>query len=79
MLPRANRGSPGSHARCLCTCTGSLTARDPDTPRDIGVPNAAFRFSLQRRRPGVSSYAAGYLAHMFPCQRFDASLTSGSA
>jgi len=44
----------GSRARCLRTCTGSLTARDSGTPRDIGVPDVAFRFSLQRRRPGVS-------------------------
>jgi hypothetical protein len=34
------------------TCTGSLTARDSGTPRDIGAPDGAFRFSLQRRRPG---------------------------
>jgi hypothetical protein len=64
----------GSH-----TCAGSLTARDPDAPRDAGVSGVAFRFSLRRRRPGVSSYAAEYLAHMFPCQRFGAALASGSA
>ena len=61
------------------TCAGSLTARDPDTPRDVGVPGVAFRFSLRRQRPGVSSYAAEYPAHTFPCQRFDAALASGSA
>src|SRR5882762_11878514 len=47
-------GSPGSRTRCLRTCTGSLTARDSSTPRDIGAPDGAFRISLQRRRPGVS-------------------------
>src|SRR6266478_8055284 len=54
LQPWANLGSPGSRARCLRTCTGSLTARDSGTPRDIGAPDVAFRFSLQRRRPGVS-------------------------
>jgi hypothetical protein len=53
MLPRAGLGSPGYRARCLRTCTGSLTARDSGTPRDIGAPDGAFRISLQRRRPGV--------------------------
>jgi hypothetical protein len=48
-----NVGSPGSRARCLRTCSGSLTARDSGTPRDIGAPDGAFRFLLQRRRPGV--------------------------
>jgi hypothetical protein len=42
----------GSRARCLRTCTGSLTARDSGAPRDIGAPDGAFRFLLQRRRPG---------------------------
>src|SRR6202163_2531372 len=46
-------GSPGSHARCFRACTGSLTARDSVAPRDIGAPDGAFRFLLQRRRPGV--------------------------
>src|SRR6202162_1067807 len=36
------------------TCSGSLTARDSGTPRDIGAPDGAFRFLLQRRRPGVN-------------------------
>src|SRR6266481_4360032 len=54
LRPWADLGSPGSHARCLRTCTRSLPARDSAAPRDIGVPDGAFRFSLQRRRPGVS-------------------------
>jgi len=56
-----------------------MTARDPDTPRGIGVSGSAFRFSLQRRRPGVSSYAAEYPSHIFPCQRFDATLAGDPA
>jgi hypothetical protein len=60
-------------------CAGSLTARGPDTPRDVGVPGVAFRFSLRRRRPGVCSFAAEYPARTFPCQRFVAALAGGSA
>src|SRR5215469_2692346 len=76
---RVNTGSPGSLARCFHTCAGSVTARVPVTPRNIGVPGIAFRFSLQRRLPGVSSYAAEYPSHIFPCQRFDAALAGDSA
>src|SRR5216683_4564016 len=39
LRPWADLGSPGSHARCLRTCSGSLTARDSGAPRDIGVPD----------------------------------------
>src|ERR1700686_5245706 len=49
----ADLGSPGSRARCFRTCSGSVTARDSVAPRDIGAPDGAFRFLLQRRRPGV--------------------------
>jgi hypothetical protein len=52
LLPQADLGSPGSRARCLRTCSGSLTARNSGASRDIGAPDGAFRFSLQRRRPG---------------------------
>src|SRR5262249_9461497 len=50
---RVDTGSPGSHARCFRTYSGSVTARDPRAPRDIGALGVAFRFSLQRRRPEV--------------------------
>src|SRR6266852_4799948 len=53
LQPWANMGSPGSRARCLRTCTGSLTARDSGTPRDIGASDGAFRLLLRRRHPGV--------------------------
>ena len=49
---RATTDSPGSRARCVCTCSGSLTARDPVVSRDIDTPNVAFRFLPRRRRPG---------------------------
>jgi len=53
---RANRGSPGSRAKCFRTCTGSVTARGPGASRDIDAPDAAFRYLLQRRHPGGSSF-----------------------
>src|SRR5437867_7427625 len=51
--PQTNVGSPGSRSRCLGTCTGSLTARGPATPRLGGAPGMAFRLPPQRRHPEV--------------------------
>src|ERR1700722_18444849 len=34
-LESATSRSPGSHARCFCTCTGALTARAPRTEAGI--------------------------------------------
>src|SRR5262249_32834387 len=57
-------GSPGSRTRCLRTCTGSLTARDPGAPCDGGAPGIAFRHSPPRRHPGVpAAFAAGHGFH----------------
>src|SRR5580692_475223 len=57
-------GSPGSLTRCLPTCTGSLTARDPATPCDGGAPGVAFRHPPTRRHPGVpAACAAGHIFH----------------
>jgi len=50
---RADRGSPGSRARRVGACTGSLTARDSLASRDIDAPDVAFRLPPRRRRPGV--------------------------
>src|SRR6202140_2781715 len=49
----ADLGSPGSRARCFRTCSGVWAARGSVAPLDIGAPDGAFRFLLQRRRPGV--------------------------
>lgn len=38
---------------------GSLTARGSRASRDIDTPNGAFRFLLQRRRPGGSYFRGG--------------------
>jgi len=54
--------SPGSRTRCLRTCTGSLTARDPDAPCDVGASGVAFRLSPRRRHPEVpAAYAPGHI------------------
>ena len=45
-------GSPGSRARCVHACTGSLTARGPLLPRQSGKRGVAFGFSPQPRHPG---------------------------
>src|ERR1700686_4009990 len=49
----ADLGSPGSRARCFRSCSGVWAARGSVAPLDIGAPDGAFRFLLQRRRPGV--------------------------
>ena len=51
----AKLGSPGSRASCFRTCSGSVTARGPVTPRAIGVPGVAFRLPLRRRHPEVTA------------------------
>src|SRR6058998_1024573 len=51
--PQTNAGSPGSRSRCLGACSGSLTARGPSAPRDIGAAGVAFRLPPERRHPEV--------------------------
>src|SRR5207247_10158526 len=59
---QTNVGSPGSRTRCLRTCTGSVTARDPNAPGDGGAPGIAFRIPPPRRHPGVpAAHAAGHI------------------
>lgn len=53
-----------------------------DRLRTIALTTSLVDFAgqgLQRRRPGLSSYAAVYPAHTFPCQRFDAALANSPA
>src|SRR5229473_2904778 len=50
--PGATTGSPGSRARCVRTCSGSLTARDSLVSCILDTPDVAFRFLPRRRRPG---------------------------
>ena len=74
---RASTGSPGSRAKCVRTCTGSLTARDSDASRDIDAFGVAFRFSLQRRRPGGMHFRGSIpgphvplsTLRRFPCEK----------
>jgi hypothetical protein len=54
--PRLRRAQRGSHAagfrvRSVPTCTGSSTAREPDTPRLGGAPGVAFPLPLEGRPP----------------------------
>jgi len=74
----ADLGSPGSRARCFRACSGSLTARGPDTSRANDAPGVAFRLLLRRRHPGAT-FAAEYPACAYPCQRFDDALAGASA
>lgn len=76
----ANTGSPGSHARCVHTCSGSQTVRG-SCPSCVGEErDVAFRILAVRRHPGVQQYfAAQYPAHVCSCQRFAAGLTNGGA
>src|SRR5206468_11798398 len=48
---RATTGSPGSRARCVRTCAGSLTARDSVASCGGDAPDVAFRLLLRRRSP----------------------------
>src|SRR6202795_375161 len=54
-------GSPGSRAKCIRTCVGSLTAQGPSTSRHGDVPSIAFRPSPRRRHPEVTHLVAGHL------------------
>jgi hypothetical protein len=52
LLPRANKGSPGSRAYCFRACDGSLTPRSPSVSRLGDTSDVAFRISLERRHSG---------------------------
>ena len=55
--PRAGRGSPGSRARCVRTCSGSSPAQDLPVSCDSDAGRVAFRLSPRRRRPGVGMFS----------------------
>ena len=46
-------GPPGSRAKSLRTCSGSLTTQGPIVSRDNDTTSVAFRFWGQRRHPKV--------------------------
>ena len=52
LLPRANKGSPGSRACCFRACDGSLTPRSPCVSCLGDTSGVAFRISLERRHSG---------------------------
>ena len=53
-LLRSNVGPPGSRARSLRACSGSLTTQGPAISRDCDMTDIAFRFFEQRRHPRVT-------------------------
>ena len=59
---RPNMGPPGSRAKSLRTCSGSLTTQGPIVSRDNDTTSVAFRFSGQRRHPKVYNIFRGSIA-----------------
>ena len=53
---RVTTGPPGSRARCVRACSGSLTARSSAASCAGDASDVAFRFSLQRRRSGAGFF-----------------------
>ena len=56
---RPNMGPPGSRAKSLRTCSGSLTTQGPIVSRDNDTTSVAFRFWGQRRHPKVYNIFRG--------------------
>jgi hypothetical protein len=52
LLPRADKGSPGSRAYCFRACDGSLTPQSPSVSCLNDTSGVAFRISLERRHSG---------------------------
>jgi len=72
-------GSLSSHTRSFDACRGSQTAPARSwTHRDAQI-RIAFRYSNNVGRPDITDFAAQWLAHIFPCQRFKNALTDASA
>ena len=63
---QAAQGSPGSRADGVPACLGSRTAQGRRAPRLDGARRVAFRFSLQRRRPGASTFRGSIPSPRFP-------------
>lgn len=55
-------GPPGSRAKCLRACAGSVTARGPYLPRQCGKHGVAFGISPLPRHPGPPvAFATGHV------------------
>ena len=59
---RSNMGPPGSCAKSLRTCSGSLTTQGLVASRDNDTTSIAFRFCGQRRHPKVYNIFRGSIA-----------------
>jgi hypothetical protein len=66
MACQAIEGPPGSRAEGFPTCVGSRTAQGRRVPRYNGARRMAFRFSLQRQRPGVSTFRGSIPSPLVP-------------
>jgi len=83
---QAHAGSPGSHTRCLRTCTGSLNREIlvhlavevyPVLPSAVVLHLVGIPKYLLLAQQGMY-FTAQYPTCTSPCQRFDAALASGS-
>jgi hypothetical protein len=63
---QAIQGPPGFRVDGVPACMGSRTARGQRAPRHNGARRVAFRFSLQRRRPGHSTLRGSIPSPPFP-------------
>jgi hypothetical protein len=59
---RPNMGPPGSRAKSLRTCSGSLTTQSPLVSRDNDTTSVAFRSSGQRQHSKVYNIFRGSIA-----------------
>ena len=62
----AIQGPPGFRVDGVPACMGSRTAQGRRAPRHDGARRVAFRFSLQRRRPGHSTFRGSIPSPPFP-------------
>lgn len=63
---QAAHGSPGSRVDGVPACMGPRTARGRRAARHGGARRVAFRFSLQRRHPGLSEFCGSIPSPQFP-------------
>ncbi len=76
LLQRPAMRSPGSQTEGFDGVPGSQTTRDRQGTRDIAPRRAAFRSTDSVGIPEHRAFAAQYLAHRHPCQRFVPGLAS---
>src|SRR5262249_51158323 len=73
------RGLPFPLRRGFTPAQGLRPRRVPGRPAPVAAVGVAFRLAQRRRRPGGPDFAARWLAHVCPCQRFAGALTVADA